>query len=271
MADCLSGSRARPSRVRRAHPPSADGPGIPRQGGFCAEPGMRSAAGAMGFLGTDSSGRLRLNPVGWSGPINRLRNSRRRGGARQAPKQTRIRARYPFGLPGPLQFSFDPPRTRGALARLRLGSAILTEAPWPFAARTGSALRVAARALAAGPRGRGMSTSNAIENLVERFVADLVGYLHQVEDERRAAALSIVMSMLAHPPAATRLRHARCANRRAERRSGRASHGSPPSPVRCASRGSAARRAPPSPLGRRRRPRVRRPPRRCAPASATRG
>jgi hypothetical protein len=41
-----------------------------------------------------------------------------------------------------------------------------------------------------------MSTSNAIENLVERFVEDLVGFLHQEEGERRAAALAIVMSML---------------------------------------------------------------------------
>lgn len=41
-----------------------------------------------------------------------------------------------------------------------------------------------------------MSTSNAIENLVERFVEDLVGFLQQEEGERRAAALAIVMSML---------------------------------------------------------------------------
>ncbi len=41
-----------------------------------------------------------------------------------------------------------------------------------------------------------MSTSNAIENLVERFVEDLVGFLHQEEGERRAAALAIVTSML---------------------------------------------------------------------------
>jgi hypothetical protein len=56
-----------------------------------------------------------------------------------------------------------------------------------------------------------MSTSNAIENLVERFVQDLVGFLHQEEGDRRAAALSIVMSMLAEssqrssaPPRAAR-------------------------------------------------------------------
>jgi hypothetical protein len=42
-----------------------------------------------------------------------------------------------------------------------------------------------------------MSTSNAIENLVERFVSDLVGFLHEEEGNSRAAALSIVMSMLA--------------------------------------------------------------------------
>jgi len=41
-----------------------------------------------------------------------------------------------------------------------------------------------------------MSTSNAIENLVERFVEDLVGFLQQEEGERRAQALAIVMSML---------------------------------------------------------------------------
>ncbi len=42
-----------------------------------------------------------------------------------------------------------------------------------------------------------MSTSNAIENLVERFVSDLVGFLHEEEGNSRAAALAIVMSMLA--------------------------------------------------------------------------
>jgi len=42
-----------------------------------------------------------------------------------------------------------------------------------------------------------MSTSNAIENLVQRFVSDLVGYLHEEEGNRREAALAIVMSMLA--------------------------------------------------------------------------
>ena len=42
-----------------------------------------------------------------------------------------------------------------------------------------------------------MSTSNAIENLVERFVQDLVGFLHEEEGDRRAAALAIVISMLA--------------------------------------------------------------------------
>jgi hypothetical protein len=42
-----------------------------------------------------------------------------------------------------------------------------------------------------------MSTSNAIEKLVERFVSDLVGYLHEEEGNRREAALAIVMSMLA--------------------------------------------------------------------------
>lgn len=42
-----------------------------------------------------------------------------------------------------------------------------------------------------------MSTSNAIENLVERFVSDLVGFLHEEEENSRAAALAIVMSMLA--------------------------------------------------------------------------
>jgi hypothetical protein len=45
-----------------------------------------------------------------------------------------------------------------------------------------------------------MSTSNAIENLVERFVQDLVGFLHEEEGDRRAAALAIVMSMLAELP-----------------------------------------------------------------------
>jgi hypothetical protein len=42
-----------------------------------------------------------------------------------------------------------------------------------------------------------MSTSNAIENLVERFVQDLVGFLHEEEGDRRAEALAIVTSMLA--------------------------------------------------------------------------
>lgn len=42
-----------------------------------------------------------------------------------------------------------------------------------------------------------MSTSNAIENLVQSFVSDLVGYLHEEEGNRREAALAIVMSMLA--------------------------------------------------------------------------
>ena len=42
-----------------------------------------------------------------------------------------------------------------------------------------------------------MSTSNAIENLMQRFVSDLVGYLHEEEGNRREAALAIVMSMLA--------------------------------------------------------------------------
>jgi hypothetical protein len=46
-----------------------------------------------------------------------------------------------------------------------------------------------------------MSTSNAIENLVERFVQDLVGFLHEEEGVRRADALAIVMSMLAKLPA----------------------------------------------------------------------
>jgi hypothetical protein len=45
-----------------------------------------------------------------------------------------------------------------------------------------------------------MSTSNAIENLVERFVEDLVGFLHEEEGVRRADALAIVMSMLAKLP-----------------------------------------------------------------------
>jgi hypothetical protein len=61
-----------------------------------------------------------------------------------------------------------------------------------------------------------MSTSNAIENLVERFVADLVGYLHQVEEERRAAALSIVMSMLASSSS-----HSQAVTVRAPRKVGR--------------------------------------------------
>ncbi len=45
-----------------------------------------------------------------------------------------------------------------------------------------------------------MSTSNAIENLVEHFVQDLVGFLHEEEGGRRADALAIVMSMLAQLP-----------------------------------------------------------------------
>ena len=45
-----------------------------------------------------------------------------------------------------------------------------------------------------------MSTSNAIENLVERFVQDLVGFLHEEEGDRRSAALAIVLSMLAKSP-----------------------------------------------------------------------
>ena len=45
-----------------------------------------------------------------------------------------------------------------------------------------------------------MSTSNAIENLVEHFVQDLVGFLHEEEGDRRATALAIVMSMLAEVP-----------------------------------------------------------------------
>ena len=45
-----------------------------------------------------------------------------------------------------------------------------------------------------------MSTSNAIENLVERFVQDLVGFLHDEEGVRRADSLAIVMSMLAKLP-----------------------------------------------------------------------
>ncbi len=45
-----------------------------------------------------------------------------------------------------------------------------------------------------------MSTSNAIEILVERFVQDLVGFLHEEEGDRRAAALAIVMSMLTKLP-----------------------------------------------------------------------
>jgi hypothetical protein len=45
-----------------------------------------------------------------------------------------------------------------------------------------------------------MSTPNAIENLVERFVQDLVGFLHEEEGARRADALAIVMSMLAKSP-----------------------------------------------------------------------
>jgi hypothetical protein len=43
-----------------------------------------------------------------------------------------------------------------------------------------------------------MSTSNAIENLVEHFVQDLVGFLHEEEGDRRAEALAIVTSMLAN-------------------------------------------------------------------------
>lgn len=42
-----------------------------------------------------------------------------------------------------------------------------------------------------------MSTSNAIENLVERFVQDLAGFLHEEEGDHRAAALAIVTSLLA--------------------------------------------------------------------------
>ena len=42
-----------------------------------------------------------------------------------------------------------------------------------------------------------MSTSNAIENLVELFVQDLVGFLHEEEGDRRAAAFTIVTSLLA--------------------------------------------------------------------------
>jgi hypothetical protein len=82
-----------------------------------------------------------------------------------------------------------------------------------------------------------MSTSNAIENLVERFVQDLVGYLHQEEGERRAAALSIVMSMLAEssarslaPPRAARkpARNAAIWSRQS-RQSGQSGEGRQPS------------------------------------------
>ncbi|MEP7120521.1 MAG: hypothetical protein ABJE95_06420 [Byssovorax sp.] len=45
-----------------------------------------------------------------------------------------------------------------------------------------------------------MSTSNAIENLVERFVQDLVGFLHEEEGDRRAVALAIVESLLTKLP-----------------------------------------------------------------------
>jgi hypothetical protein len=67
-----------------------------------------------------------------------------------------------------------------------------------------------------------MSTSNAIENLVERFVEDLVGFLREEEGDRRAQALAIVTSMLGRasqqasaPPPPAPLRSAPKPNRSA--------------------------------------------------------